>query len=117
MVEPVVTKSRWTTEFFLTLATFLVSGLCLTGVISMDNQDYLGAVAQRAVEVIALVSGQTVVAYKYFSNRRNEHILADKEAERQHERHMAAIEPKPEQTEKKSLPKKRGRPRKTKGTK
>ncbi len=58
-----------TTEFWLTLGTFLVSGFVLTGVIAQGNQDTIGQIVTHAITSVSLVAGQAAIVYKYISGR------------------------------------------------
>lgn len=63
-------KAGWrTTEFWLTLGTFLVSGFVLTGVIAQGNQDTIGQIVTHAITSVGLVAGQAAIVYKYISGR------------------------------------------------
>ena len=61
-----------TTEFWLTLGTFIVSGFVLIGIIPQYENDYTGAVVGHVIESIALITAQAGIVYKYISSRQNE---------------------------------------------
>jgi hypothetical protein len=65
-----------TTEFWLTLGTFLVSGFVLTGVIAQGNQDTVGQIVTHAITSVGLVAGQAAIVYKYISGRNKKKVAA-----------------------------------------
>jgi hypothetical protein len=66
---PVIKPGFKTSEFWLTLGTFLVSGLVLTGVISQDNNDQTSAIVSHVITSVCMVFAQATVVYKYISSR------------------------------------------------
>lgn len=81
-VVPGVIKPGWqTTEFWLTLGTFLVSGFVLTGVVSQDKQDTIGQIVAHAITSVGLVAGQAAIVYKYISGRHKRKIEVIKQQE------------------------------------
>jgi hypothetical protein len=66
---PVVKPGFKTSEFWLTLGTFIVSGLVLTGVISQDNNDQTGALVSHVITSVCMILAQAGVVYKYISSR------------------------------------------------
>ena len=86
-------KPGWkTTEFWLTLGTFIVSGFVLTGVISQGNRDTTGAIVSHVIESVSLIIAQAGVVYKYI-----------------HSRHEQKNDAKPKPRTKSAKPKKRKR--------
>lgn len=58
-----------TTEWWITLGSFLVCGFVLTGVVSQDNQNTIAQIVTHAITSVGLVAGQVAIAYKYISGR------------------------------------------------
>jgi competence ComEA-like helix-hairpin-helix protein len=59
-----------TSEFWFTLVSFIFSGLFLLGVIKQeDTKDELIEIVSHAVESIILISGQTIIFYRYINSR------------------------------------------------
>lgn len=108
---PVLKSGYKSTEWWLTLGTFISCGLVLAGVISKDNGDTTGAILQHVILSVSLVAGQVAVVYKYVSGRQKEKV-AHANA---HNRSKEATEAAPVADLKKPAPKKRVRkPRKKK---
>jgi hypothetical protein len=64
-------KPGWkTTEFWLTLGTFCVTGFVLTGMLAPERQDTLISIVSHSIESIAMVAGQTVMLCRYINSRK-----------------------------------------------
>ena len=65
-----------TTEFWFTLATFIVSGLFLLGLFKNESQkDELITVVSHAIESIFLIGGQVMIFLRYMQGRREEKLI------------------------------------------
>tara|TARA_R100000278_G_scaffold29947_2_gene27639 strand:- start:3125 stop:3466 length:342 start_codon:yes stop_codon:yes gene_type:complete len=65
-----------TTEFWFTLATFIVSGLFLLGLFRDESQkDELIIVISHAIESIFLIGGQVMIFLRYMQGRREEKLI------------------------------------------
>lgn len=73
-----------TTEFWFTLASFIISGLFLFGIITdPDSKDELIEVVSHAIESCVLVGGQAVILYKYIKSRKEQKIEYEKNKQKQ----------------------------------
>lgn len=66
--QPVHYKTK---GFWITLATFTVSGLVLTGVLAPDEEGKMGMIAHHVIESISLVTTVTA-GYLYGKSRDNQ---------------------------------------------
>ena len=65
-----------TTEFWFTLATFIVSGLFLLGLFRDESQkDELIIVISHAIESIFLIGGQAMIFLRYMQGRKEEKLI------------------------------------------
>ena len=65
-----------TTEFWFTLATFIVSGLFLLGLFRDESQkDNLIMVLSHAIESIFLIGGQALIFLRYMQGRKEEKLI------------------------------------------
>lgn len=71
-----------TTEFWLTVGTFITSGLFLLGVIGPDTRDSLTGTSHQTVETISMVIAQSAVLVRYISARKAEKQRAIHEREK-----------------------------------
>lgn len=85
-----------TTEFWMTLVSFIVSGAYLIGTMDADSKDSLIGSLQHAVESIALMGGQVYVLSRYMKSRKDAKIAAADEA-KQKEHDALLAEAKKEQ--------------------
>jgi hypothetical protein len=70
MNDEINIKPGWkTTEFWLTLGTFIVTGSILTGMLAPERKDTLINIISHSVESIAMVAGQTIMLLKYITSR------------------------------------------------
>lgn len=58
-----------TTDWWITLATFVVTGLVLTGVVSQDSSGDTINVISHTVESVGMILAQWGIISKYLSNR------------------------------------------------
>jgi len=63
-----------TTEWWVTLGTFLVAGFVLTGVISQDKQDTLSQIMTHAILSVGSVGAVATSAWKYIKSRNEQKI-------------------------------------------
>jgi hypothetical protein len=79
------------TQFWITLGTFIVSGLVITGVVSQENFYGLSGTTTHVIEAVIMVLVQLGIIGKYVSTRRkskeksvdNEHELEQHELEQE----------------------------------
>lgn len=65
-------KPGWkTTEFWLTLGTFIVTGFVLTGMLAPEREQTLINVISHSVESIAMVGAQAVMLCRYMNSRKD----------------------------------------------
>ena len=65
-----------TTEFWFTLATFIVSGLFLLGLFRNESQkDELIIIVSHVIESVFLIAGQAAIFLKYMQGRREEKLI------------------------------------------
>jgi len=68
------TNTRW----WVNLGAFLISGLVLTGVLSLDNQDQVSDVANHVIDSVSLVISLTsgISLWKYRDEKKKEKAKA-----------------------------------------
>jgi competence ComEA-like helix-hairpin-helix protein len=68
-----------TSEFWFTLVSFIISGFFLLGIITdNDYKDELIDTITHAVESCILISGQSVVLYRYMTSRKEQKVEYEK---------------------------------------
>lgn len=58
-----------TSEFWVTLISFVCSGLYLIGIISLDDSNSTSQVLAHGVESIILIAGQAAIFMRYIKSR------------------------------------------------
>ncbi len=72
--KPSSTNNYTNTRWWVNLGAFLISGLVLTGVLSLDNQDQVSDVANHVIDSVSLVISLTsgISLWKYRDEKKKE---------------------------------------------
>lgn len=69
-----------TSEFWLTVVTFIFSGLYLTGILTENDQkEELIQIVSHGVESCILIGGQLIILYRYIKGRNEIKKIAEQE--------------------------------------